>query len=239
ETYNDNRVLLHIPRGFDVRRPGLLVVFFHGHGANLENDVFARQQVPQQLTASGVNAVLIAPQLAVNAADSSIGKLWQRGGFARLLDEAAVNLAAIYGDRRAAKSFASMPVVIVAYSGGYVAAAWSVYHGGIGSRLRGVVLLDGLYGELDKFTNWIASDESVFFISAYTDSTRRANEHLKQVLTNRDYGFATALEPRLRPGTLAFIEPEHKASHRDFVTNAWAHGPLTDLFSRFVGYRRK
>src|SRR5262249_41353217 len=153
--------LLHIPRGFDVRRPGLLVVYFHGHGASLENDVFLRQQVPQQLTTSGANAVLIAPQLAVNAADSSIGKLWQPRAFARLLDEAAVNLGVIYGDRRAAKSFASMPVVIVAYSGGYLAAAWSVHHGGIGQRLRGVVLLDGLYGELDKFTNWIANDESV------------------------------------------------------------------------------
>src|SRR5690349_10713017 len=29
ETYSDRQVLLHIPKGFDIRRPSLLVVFFH------------------------------------------------------------------------------------------------------------------------------------------------------------------------------------------------------------------
>ena len=46
-----------------------MVVFFHGHGANLAQDVLDRQQVPEQITAAGVNAVLVAPQFAVNAAD--------------------------------------------------------------------------------------------------------------------------------------------------------------------------
>src|SRR5262245_19468765 len=33
ETYNDRSVLLHIPKGFDIRKPSVMVVFFHGHGA--------------------------------------------------------------------------------------------------------------------------------------------------------------------------------------------------------------
>ena len=49
----------------------MIVVFFHGNGATLERDVRDRQLVPQQISDSGVNAVLLAPQLAVNAADSS------------------------------------------------------------------------------------------------------------------------------------------------------------------------
>ena len=68
ETYNDRQVLLHMPKGFDIRRPGLLIVFFHGHGAKLADDVYLRQQVPAQISSSGVNAVLVAPQLAVKAA---------------------------------------------------------------------------------------------------------------------------------------------------------------------------
>ena len=69
QTFSDDRVLLHIPPGFDPQRPAVMVVFFHGHGANLAQDVYDRQQVPAQITAAGVNAVLVAPQFAVNAAD--------------------------------------------------------------------------------------------------------------------------------------------------------------------------
>ena len=87
ETYNDNRVLVHVPENFDARKPGVIVVFFHGNGATLERDVRDRQLVPQQISDSGVNAVLLAPQLAVDAADSSAGKFWQPGGFKRFMDE--------------------------------------------------------------------------------------------------------------------------------------------------------
>ena len=50
ETYNDNRVLVHVPETFDVRKPGVIVVFFHGNGATLERDVRDRQLVPQQIS---------------------------------------------------------------------------------------------------------------------------------------------------------------------------------------------
>ena len=77
-TFSDDRVLLHIPPGFDPKRPAVMVVFFHGHGANLAQDVYDRQQVPAQITAAGVNAVLVAPQFAVNAADLAPGNSGNR-----------------------------------------------------------------------------------------------------------------------------------------------------------------
>ena len=98
ETYNDSRVLVHVPETFDVRKPGVIVVFFHGNGATLERDVRDRQLVPQQISDSGVNAVLLAPQFAVDAPDSSAGKFWQPGGFKRFMDESAVQLARLTGD---------------------------------------------------------------------------------------------------------------------------------------------
>ncbi len=63
ETYSDNRVLMHVPENFDIRRPGVIVVFFHGNGATLERDVRDRQLVPQQISESGANAVLLARQV--------------------------------------------------------------------------------------------------------------------------------------------------------------------------------
>ena len=101
ETYSDSRVLVHIPETFDLRKPGVIVVFFHGNGATLERDVRDRQLVPQQITESGVNAVLLAPQMAVDAADSSAGKFWQQGNFRRFIMESADHLAQLYEIGRA------------------------------------------------------------------------------------------------------------------------------------------
>jgi hypothetical protein len=89
QTYSDQRVLLHIPKGFDARRPALIVVFFHGNEATLTRDVRNRQAVPRQVAESGLNAVLVAPQFAVNALDSSAGRFWEPGVFTEFLDEAA------------------------------------------------------------------------------------------------------------------------------------------------------
>ena len=105
ETYNDNRTLIHIPKNFDARKPGVIVVFFHGNGATLERDVRDRQLVPQQISESGVNAVLLAPQLAVDAADSSAGKFWQPGGLKRFMAESADRLAQLYGDPSRGQGF--------------------------------------------------------------------------------------------------------------------------------------
>ena len=190
ETYNDNRVLMHVPENFDVRKPGVIVVFFHGNGATLERDVRDRQLVPQQISESGVNAVLLAPQLAVDAADSSAGKFWQPGGFKRFIDESADHLAQLYGDPRAAKAFANMPIIIVGYSGGFLPTAWSLEVGGLGNRVRGVFLLDAVYGELDKFASWIENNRSGFFVSSYTHYTARHDRELMQML--REKGIAVS-----------------------------------------------
>jgi hypothetical protein len=239
ETYSDRQVLLHLPKGFDVRRPSLLIVFFHGHGAKLADDVYLRQQVPAQLSSSGVNAALVAPQLAFNAADSSAGKFWEPGAFARFLGEAAQHLARLHGDPRSVRSFASMPVVIVAYSGGYVATAWSVHHGGLGKRLQGVVLFDALYGELDTFADWVTKQSSAFFVSTYTRSTETRNVQLQKVLAERHVPFTTALEPKLLPGNVAFLPAPKDADHRGFLTYAWIDDPLRDLLARLRGYARR
>ena len=237
DSYGDSRVLLHIPKGFDVERPSVMVVFFHGHGATLTRDVLARQQVPAQISEAGANAVLVAPQLAYNAADSSPGKLWEPGAFARFVREASDELTRLYGDPRAARTFANMPIVIVAYSGGYLTAASSVSHGGLKNRVRGVVLLDALYGELDKFADFITTNRSAFFVSAYTHSTQRRNVELENILSERDVTIGSALKPNRLEGSVTFLPAGGDVRHRDFVNHAWADKPIKDLLSRMTEYR--
>jgi hypothetical protein len=232
ETYNDKRVLLHLPKGFDPRRPALMVVFFHGHGATLERDVIERQQVVAQIARSGLNAVLVAPQFARDAADSSAGKLWKAGAMAKFLDEAARKLTALHGDPATVRVFSRMPVVFVAYSGGYVPAAYALHGGGITKRVRSVLLLDALYGEIDRFSDWLTSDRSGVFVSAYTHLTAERNKTLKGILTKREIPFTTELTKTLRPGSIVFVATDEDTKHRDYVTQAWTEQPITDFLAR-------
>jgi hypothetical protein len=231
ETFSDDRVLLHIPPGFDPNRPAVMVVFFHGHGADLARDVRDRQQVPAQITASGVNAVLVAPQFAFDAADSSAGKFWEPNGFKRFLDEAAVKLARLYGDPRKAFTFANMPVVIVAYSGGFGPTLSVLDRGGANSRIRGIVLLDALYAGIDTFANWIADNRSTFFVSSYTPHTAYHNADLERLLNARSVPYSSELRRGNLHGMVSFL-PAGPVSHRDFVTHAWADNPIKDILAR-------
>jgi hypothetical protein len=234
ETFNDNRVLMHVPEGFDARKPGVIVVFFHGNGATLERDVRDRQRVPQQISDSGINAVLLAPQLAVDAADSSAGKFWQPGGLQRFVAESADHLARLYGDPRTAKTFASMPVIIVGYSGGFMPAAWSLEVGGLGKRVRGVFLLDAVYGELDKFQSWIVNNRTGFFVSAYTRSTRRHEKELMAMLKEKGIAISGDIDGPLQPGSVVFVETPEGVTHRDYVTRAWTDHPIKDVLIKMA-----
>src|SRR6478609_732896 len=234
ETYNDSRVLVHVPESFDARKPGVIVVFFHGNGATLERDVRDRQLVPQQISDSGVNAVLLAPQLAVNAADSSAGKFWQPGGFKRFIDESAGHLARLYGDPNSAQTFANMPIVIVGYSGGFLPTAWSLEVGGTPNRVRGVFLLDAVYGELDKFASWIANNRSGFFVSAYTRYTKRHDRELMQMLKEKGIAIAEDMDGPLLPGSVVFVETPEGVTHRDYVTHAWAENPVKEVLVKMA-----
>ena len=153
-TYSDRRVLLHIPRGFNPALPGVMIVYFHGNMANLERVVQRQQQVPRQVAQSGLNAVLVAPQFALDALDSSAGRFYDRGAFRRFLEEAGRRLAHLHGDAKSRVAIEWLPAIIVAYSGGYAPAAYAAHNGGAGDRLRGIVLLDALYAEMDKFAGW-------------------------------------------------------------------------------------
>jgi hypothetical protein len=239
EKYSDPRVLLHIPQGFDIRKPGVIVIFFHGHRANLSRDVLARQRVAEQISLSKANAVVVAPQFAVNASDSSAGNFWTPGLFTLFLNEASEQLAILHGFLGLARDFDKLNVVIVGYSGGFAPVAWAIHHGGSNERMRGVVLLDALYGEVDKFEKWITGDRyRRFFVSGYLGSTRARNLQLQQMLDNRGIKYRMALDDRIRPGSITFLPGRNGENHHSYVTKAWTDNPLADILNRLPEYRR-
>ncbi len=231
ETYNDRHVLVAASPNFDPKAPGVIVVYFHGNNATLARDVVGRQRAPRQVAAARLNAVLVAPQMAVDARDSSAGNFWREGGFAAFLDEAETRIAKLFPNATHA-DFARMPVVIVAYSGGYLPAAFSLAHGGAGGRIKGVVLLDALYGEPDKFARWIEQERGrAFFVSAYSSSSKGENNALRARLERDGVPTVAGVPAALDAGVVAFVD-SGEVAHEDFVNYAWTSDPLTDVLAR-------
>ena len=237
QTYSDNRVIVAMPAGFDLRKKAAIVVFFHGNNATLQRDVVDRQRVLDQLQDSGINAAFIAPQFAVDALDSSAGRFWVPGAFSQFMGEAAGALAALWGSRSAKSAFAALPIILVAYSGGYNPAAYVLAVGGVGKRVKGVILLDALIAEEDKFAGWIAANRrSGFFFSGYTGASADGNLNTMHLLSSHGISYASNLPSSLSAGSVSFAATQ--GNHDDYMTGAWVSDPMTWLLSRVPGYPR-
>lgn len=231
QTYYDNHVLLAIPKGYNLKAPSAIVVYFHGNGAILDRDVVQRQAIVDQLEASGLNAPLVAPQFAVDAQDSSAGRFWQPGAFPAFMAEASTRLASLYGAAKAKKVFDTVPIVLIAYSGGYNPAAYVLEDGY--SRIKGVMLLDAVFADEDKFAAWIAKHhKGAFFFSAYTKSSEPGNVALQNILQSKRIAFGTGIPTKFTLGSTNFFRTDDDVEHNDFLTAAWEDWPLKGLLQR-------
>jgi hypothetical protein len=156
--YRDNTVIVFVPSHyrFSEEEGVSALVHFHGHNTTAERALRAHE-LREQLADSRQNALLVVPQLAVLAADSSCGKLESPGGLARLLSE---TMAVCAREGRITLGDTAFPgdaplgtVCVSAHSGGYHAAAAVLRVGGI--DVREVYLFDALYAESETFRDWV------------------------------------------------------------------------------------
>jgi plastocyanin len=183
--HRDPTVLVFVPHHHRVG-PGesvSFVVHFHGHNTTAER-AMAAHELREQLFDSKQNAILVVPELAVMAADSSAGKLEAPGSLARMLEDVLTTLQS--HEARSALG-ASAPFVfatvgrvcVSAHSGGYHAAACAVRHGGV--RIQEVWLFDALYGDTDAFRDWVitgsgqAMSSRHKLVSYFTSGTTETN----------------------------------------------------------------
>ncbi len=156
--YRDDTTLVFVPSHYRYRAgEGVAtLVHFHGHSTTADRAI-AAHELREQLSDSRQNAILVVPQLAVLAADSSCGKLESAGGLARLLGEAlsttAREGAITLGDSAFPAQAAIGTTCLSAHSGGYHAAASCLRVGGL--DVRETYLFDALYGESDAFRDWV------------------------------------------------------------------------------------
>ncbi len=162
--YDDSSVLLVVPKGFKAGSKVDLVFWFHGWHNNIDS-ALCFYGLARQFAASGVNAILVLPEAARQAADSYAGKLGQEGDFRLLVKDVVVELG-----RRGVVSpgIAAGHVVVGGHSGGYVAIADILARGG--QRVDEVWLFDALYGHVTDFMNWIDKDTTGhFFVHWFTN----------------------------------------------------------------------
>ena len=233
EAYSDNHVLFHIPATFDPTRPFVYVVFFHGIRTTVKDSVRAYKLI-EQINASGRNAILIVPPLAVNAADTSCGKFYMPGAFRAFMDEAGAVAMQQLGDQRGRDNYDALftaPVVLVPFSGGYRAAAYVLERGGIPDRIRGVLLLDALYSEIERYQDWLLKTNSrAFFISVYSEYTEKKNKKLMKFLDENKIAH-TAHWPQRDVITHGVYMYKTGNEHEDIPTQGAPEYPLAALLN--------
>ena len=129
------------------------VIFVHGYKTDLET-MWTGAQLPQQFAHSGVNAMFIAPEAPA----------------AKLAPMVWPSLDALL---RAVTTGTHQPlprgrVVAIGHSGAYrTIVLWLA-----NVKLQTIVLLDGAYGELDRFAEWVRASKAHRFINiAYETQT--------------------------------------------------------------------
>jgi hypothetical protein len=192
--HRDPTVLVFVPRHHrSIRTSGArgasgdesvsFVVHFHGHNTTAERAMVAHQ-LREQLYDSKQNAILVVPQLAVMAPDSSAGKLEGPGAFGRLLAEVLRTLdgreaRALLGPSAPGALARPGRVCVSAHSGGYHAAACAIRGGG--APVHEVWLFDALYADVDVFREWVVAGRGLpmgtrhKLVSYFTAGTTEAN----------------------------------------------------------------
>lgn len=230
--HGDDTVIVFVPDKyrFHAKEGVSALVHFHGHNSSAERAITAHA-LREQLVDSRQNAILVVPQLALLAADSSCGKLATPGAFARLLG-GAVSTASRLGRATLGESkFPERPrvgrVCISAHSGGYYAAATSLRHGGV--DVSETYLFDALYAESDVFRDWVlerrgepASNRHKL-VSYYTGgaSTEPMNNGLRAALERS----GVLVSKELREGALSRRDLSHASAV--FVRTEVAHSSVT------------
>lgn len=146
------------------------VVHFHGH-SNTVAKTFANHKLREQFSLSLQNAILVVPQGPINSVDSAAGKLERKNGFRKMMFEVhrLLQEQGVIGKKQKIGH-----IIITSHSGGYLAAAMCLKHGGL--EVSEVFLFDSLYAFNDVFFKWITEggNKRHRFINVYYRKKPRA-----------------------------------------------------------------
>lgn len=243
-------VAVHIPPGFDRTAPLAMQVYFHGW-SNCVANVVGSTHTPctpgggarraadliAQFDAAHVHALLVVPELRVDAMTGDPGAFARPGAFRAFLQELlATRLAPILGPHDVTEL---ARVHLMSHSGGYVATA-AVLRVGDVPAVREVALLDSLYGETMTFDAWVQGGRARFvspattglrFIDVYTTTggTLSNSRAMAARATTwlRDAGLVTSL---LDDDTVTMLDADAYTHPVIFKHSALSHDDTTRYY---------
>lgn len=190
--YDDSSVMIVVPPQFKATKKTDIICWFHGWRNNIDSaaEYF---ELAKQFLASNRNAILIIPETTKNAPDSYGGKLEQKGIFKKLLQDV---MSKLKSEKVIGKKAQAGNVELAGHSGAFRVMAHILQNGE--TEVKQVLLFDGLYNQVDKYTTWIQADASHRFLHIYTNKGGGTDE------------VSATMMKGLREKNIPFINPEEK-----------------------------
>lgn len=215
EHYNDSSVLVFIPDFMDNKKSCQFVHWFHGWNNNIDSSVKSFRLL-EQFYRAGTNSIFIFPQGPKNAPDSYAGK-WERKTYflpftAEWFFTLRDSVSQFIPLKRGRQLFAG-------HSGAYrIISKQLVY-------ADDVLLFDGLYGELDRYMQFInQANQTKRFLHIYTDDGGTKENSLQFLKTLAEKGIPflhkeedEVTEEELKNNRIIFLHS--KKGHNDVITN--------------------
>jgi len=225
--YADSTVAFFIPPGYRAGVQADFVIHFHGW-RNTVAGTLSQYQLPEQLIASGKNAILIIPEGPHDAPDSSGGKLEDPDGFKRFMTEA---LTLLQQRGVVGTNVAIGQIILSGHSGGYQVISSVVARGGLTAQVREVWLFDALYAQSEKFLAW-ADQAGGRLLNIYTDGggTKVRTEEMIAALKQQN-------KPALLTTDVAVTGAELQTNHYVFLHTDMAHNEVVakrKTFQKFL-----
>lgn len=170
EHYADSSVLIFVPKGFTSTKATNFVIYFHGWRNNIDS-ACAQFKLIEQFSESKKNAVFVFPEGPKNSPDSFGGKMEDKEGLKNLIEDVVKYLK----KKEIVNSSKIGNIILAGHSGAYHAIAFGMSLGGVTKNISDVILFDALYGETEKFSDWIENFDGRF-IDIYTDNGGTKNE---------------------------------------------------------------
>lgn len=177
--YMDSSVLIIVPKKLIADKNVDLICWFHGWQNNIDSAAI-RYGLIKQFAASHLNAVLILAETTKNAPDSYGGKLEYNNTFKELVTDIMQNLKK---EKSISKKCEPGNILLAGHSGAYRVMAYILQNGNM--PVQEVILFDALYGQTEKYMNWLQADKTHRFINIYTDgggTDAESKEMVKQLL---------------------------------------------------------
>jgi hypothetical protein len=197
--YSDSTVLIAIPPQLKPGKHIDIVFWFHGWRNNIDSAAVYFELI-KQFMASNRNAILVLPETTKSAPDSYGGKLEQKNIFSHLLNDVLNKLKA---EKTIGKRAKPGNIVLAGHSGAFRVMAYILQNGGI--EVKQIILFDGLYSQVDKYTAWIQAATSHQFINLYTNKGGGTDE------------VSETMMQELRDKNIPFINPEEKDVNADLL----------------------